>query len=275
MRNIVFVILIVIIGCSGNQNKTAERSYFNLNTSEESEFDYSGEKPIQNISDKSEESENIEIESKLIKEANISIEVKEIEWAFEEIKKIVKNNKGYFTKEEDYLYDYSRSIHALIRVPAQNFDVLIGQIIEIAKKVESKTIEVKDVTEEFVDMQARLNTKKNIEKRYLEILKKANTINDILKVEEYLGKIREEIESIEGRLKYLQNKVNYCTIDLHINQRIEKKVKFEFISKFWRALKGGWLGFLNFIIVVFYIWPILLILIIILYTYKKIRKRKK
>ena len=80
---------------------------------------------------------------------------------------------------------------------------------------------------------------------------------------------------VEGRLKYLQNKISYSTIDLRLNEKLDKKEKFEFFSKIGKALKGGWLGFLNFTVGLFYIWPLIIILILVVYLFKKFRKKGK
>ena len=72
--------------------------------------------------------------------------------------------------------------------------------------MQRKNVSVQDVTEEYLDIEARLKTKKEVEARYIEILKsKTKTVEDVLKAEEQIRIIREEIEAREGRLNYLKN----------------------------------------------------------------------
>ena len=134
----------------------------------------------------------------------------------------------------------------------------------------------RDVTEEFVDIEARLRTKKEVEKRYLEILSKAATIKDILLVEEQLRVIREEIEAREGRLKYLQNQVSYSTINLEMYQKLTFEPGFKFFSKIWKALKGGWKGLLNVLVGLVYIWPLLIIGVgVFIWIRRRISRKKE
>ena len=274
MKNCIYLMFIILIGCSGGQYKTTERNSFSVNR-EAGDVPIEEESAIPGISDNINRESPPKLETKLIKEAYLSILTENAKLTLDQVKQLVNQLNGYITKEEENEYGNSLSINALIRIPSQNFDTLVTKIEKLAKKVENKSIEVKDVTEEFIDIQSRLKTKKDVEKRYLEILKKANSTEEILKVEEQLGKIREEIELVEGRLKYLQNKISYSTIDLRLNEKLDKKEKFEFFSKIGKALKGGWLGFLNFTVGLFYIWPLIIILILVVYLFKKFRKKGK
>ena len=74
-------------------------------------------------------------------------------------------------------------------------------------------IDSQDVTEEYIDITARLKTKKELEARYLELLKKANKVEEIVSIEKEIGNLRSDIESIEGRLRYINNAVAYSTLD--------------------------------------------------------------
>jgi len=127
-------------------------------------------------------------------------------------------------------------------------------------------------------------TKKEIEKRYLEILKKANNIEDILKVERVLGDLRVEIERIEGDFKYLSSKISFSTLSIVVYESIKHKaVKSstdsgnKYIRYFKRAFKDGFESLMLFFVFLANIWPIILItiLIIILLKRKKRLKKKK
>ena len=96
----------------------------------------------------------------------------------------------------------------MIRVPADRFDELLLIIEPLASKIESKNINTQDVTEEFIDVETRLKTKKELETRYLEILKQAKTVTDIISIESQIATVRSEIESMEGRINYLKNQVS-------------------------------------------------------------------
>ncbi|MBQ0740603.1 DUF4349 domain-containing protein, partial [Aquimarina celericrescens] len=89
-----------------------------------------------------------------------------------------------------------------------NFDIVLDSICKTAEFVDFKNISTIDVTEEYVDITSRLKTKVEVKQRYETILRtKAKTVEDILMAEEKLSKLQEEIESAQGRLKYLGSKV--------------------------------------------------------------------
>ncbi len=95
----------------------------------------------------------------------------------------------------------------VIRVSNSDFENLLQEVSSDVKYFDQKEISSEDVTEQFIDIEARLKAKKELENCYLELLKKANKISEILEIEKELVVIREEIESKQGQLNYLQNKV--------------------------------------------------------------------
>ena len=81
-----------------------------------------------------------------------------------------------------------------------------------------KTVKGEDVTEEFIDIEARLKAKRALEQQFVEIMKRANSVNDALNVERQLSDVRGEIEKIEGRKRFLENRARLdragrCPID--------------------------------------------------------------
>jgi galactokinase/mevalonate kinase-like predicted kinase len=162
----------------------------------------------------------------------------------------------------------------VVRIPAQNFDSVINTLEGEAEKFESKTINTDDVTEEFIDIQKRLENKKKVEEQYLEYLKQAHTIPDILEVNEHIRVIREEIDAKEGRLKYLSNQVGFSTITLYIHQDFNT-VSYGFFHKVGEALGGGWDGFLMFIVGLIYLWPLLLLITVLILIIRRIIKKRK
>ena len=79
------------------------------------------------------------------------------------------------------------------------------------------------MTEEFVDLKARLKAKKELEDRYLQLLEQAKNVKEMLEIERELSNIREEIEAKEGRLQYLQNKVTLSTIYINFYKTTQSK----------------------------------------------------
>ncbi len=214
-------------------------------------------------------------QSKIIKEGYIFIEVKDYPLAVEQARQALKRWKGYILKENEQTTDYQVQDELVMRVPAASFDSLVNDVIKLAWKVTNKSIEAKDVTEEYVDIEARLRSKREVEKRYIDLLKEAKNVDDILKVEEQLRVIREEIEAREGRLKYLQNQSDYSTLNLTITKKLSTRTSIDFFFRIGEALKGGWRGLLGFIIAFVYIWPFVLIIGITLYLIVRRNRKNK
>jgi hypothetical protein len=213
-------------------------------------------------------------ERKIIKVGWMRIEIKDYSKDLTVLKGIVVKHQGYISSENESSTDYSLMNNLTIRVPSVEFDSLVDDIIRTAYKVDNKNITLNDVTEEFIDVEARLKTKKEVEQRYLDILGKASTVQDILLVEQQLRTIREEIEAKEGRLKYLQNQVSLSTLNLEIHQDLAAKPGFKFFSKMAEALKGGWKGLLNVFVGLIYIWPLILLVgVVIIWIIRRRRKK--
>jgi uncharacterized membrane protein len=113
------------------------------------------------------------------------------------------------------------SVEMVLRVPVAAFDSTLDALRVLGTRVASEQIRGEDVTEEYVDLEARLHAQRAIEVQYQEILKQAHTIHDVLEVQEKLGDVRTEIERAEGRRRYLEDRTSLATITLHIAGHIE------------------------------------------------------
>ncbi|MBI5217529.1 MAG: DUF4349 domain-containing protein [Bacteroidia bacterium] len=217
---------------------------------------------------------------KIIKEAEISIEVEKYKEVKASITKTIEKWKGYLSKENEMNDAYKISNSIEIRVPCENFDNLAEDLVKLAKKLDYKRINAKDITDEYYDTKTRLESNKRVEQTYMDLLKKANSIGDILEIQEKLGQMREEIESKEGRLKLMDDKVMFSTITLYFYELHDYKYIPEkmpgFFERLFKALYSGWEGFVTFFIALFYLWPLWLILGAGLYILLRyLRKGKK
>ncbi|MCE3278574.1 MAG: hypothetical protein K0S44_765 [Bacteroidetes bacterium] len=202
------------------------------------------------------------IVEKIRKTADLNITVDDYHQARASIEKIVKSGRAYISGENEQNNTYNISNSMVIRVANKDFDSMVSNISFIKGNVNSKNVYTEDVTAEFVDITARLKSKKEVEKRYLEILQKANKVSDILEVEDQLRVIREEIEAKEGQLKFLNDQVDYSTINLSFHQDFEytPEARPGFFGRMGNAFGNGWNGFLSFLVGMMYAWPLWLIL---------------
>lgn len=198
------------------------------------------------------------MEKKLIKNGEVGFQVNSLAATKQKIVEALKVNGGYIAKENSYDYSNNPTDELIVRVPAKDFDKFLADVLNGVEKVDYKRVDIEDVTEQFVDIEARLKSKRQLENKYAELLTKANNMDDILKINKEMEIIREEIESAEGRLKYLSNQVGYST--LKINYYEHKLASgFNFSGKMGNALKDGSTGFLWFLIIMVQLWPLWLI----------------
>jgi len=220
----------------------------------------------------------IALEKKIIKTANLVFESKDINASSLWIKQLVQKNKGYIATETSEGNESRPAVQFLIRVPSASFNQLLNDISSEVSSFDRKSIERKDVTEEYIDVESRLKTKKELENRYLQILKQAKSIADILEIENKLSSIREEIEATEGRLKYLQNQVSMSTVEVNIYKNIpySPTQKESFFSQVGTAFVQGFYYLTDFFIGLIYIWPFIIIISLVFYfAVKRFRKKKR
>ncbi|MCO7721583.1 DUF4349 domain-containing protein [Myroides odoratimimus] len=212
-------------------------------------------------------------ERMIVKEGNIRFETSNAQETRANIVASSKKLNGYLSQDTSNVYGNRTEHTIVIRVPAKNFETLLEGVTQTATKVDSKNINALDVTEEFIDVEARIKTKKEIEERYKELLKRTNTIDDILRIERELGTLRADIESFEGRLKYLKSRISLSTLTVTFYEKGESTTGFGYeVSS---AFGSGWSNLLSFVIGLFYIWPFILISIGLILIIRRIRKRRK
>ncbi len=212
-------------------------------------------------------------DKKLIRNGSLDFETDQLKKTKSEIEKICKELNAYISLESENNYENRFQYTQTIRVPADQFDILITRLEVLAKKIESKNINTEDVTEQFIDVETRLKTKKELEERYREILKQAKTIEDIVSIESEIATVRSEIESMEGRLNYLKNQVSFSTLNITYYETIG--TDFGFASKFIQSLKGGWDNLLAFIIFLINLWPFVIGTAVLAFWWWSKRKNRK
>ncbi len=218
------------------------------------------------------------IQQRIIKTSYLTFETESVDAMFKNIQSQVKKHKGFIQNDETSKSYNTIRRSLVIRIPTQNFQPVIDSIANTVKTFDNKKISLQDVTEEFVDLEARLKAKKALETRYLQLLGKAKNVKEMLEIEREVAKIREEIEAKQGRLKYLTNKVSLSTIHVEFYEytSVVKPKSRTYISQVVKALKGGFSSLGNFVLGMLYIWPFLIIIGILgYYIRKRIKKRRK
>jgi len=219
------------------------------------------------------------IQKKIIKDGDITIKTSDIAVTKQVIDSLVKRLNAYYERENFDKYPQRMEYNLKIRVPAANFEKLVSSVEQGKDKVERKNIRARDVTEEFVDLTIRLTTKREYLKQYTVLLSRAAKIADILEIQEKIRNLQEEIESAEGRLRYLNDQVTFSTLEVELYQKIdyvyEPAQKDSFIERIKSGLNTGWEIVKSFVIFLTNIWSVLVILIAAFFFIRwRIKKRK-
>lgn len=214
--------------------------------------------------------------TKIIKTANLRFATSNIDESYALIQKNAKTYHAIIQNDNSGKDYYSIYRNVTIRIPNQHFDAFINDLSKGVSFFDRKEISARDVTEEFVDIEARLKAKQTLEKRYLELLNKANKVSEILEIERELANIREEIEAKQGRLKYLQSRVSMSTISIEMYTEKAKGTgtTVSYGTKMWNAIKSGFNGLSSFFLGILHVWPFILILAVVIFFIRRKLRRK-
>ena len=223
-----------------------------------------------------ESDKKILVEQKIIKTGSVRFETNDIEKTYQQIflaAKKYKSNIQNDSEGKEYGSIYKRMT---VRVPSQNFDLFLNEISQGVTFFDTKEVSAEDVTEQYIDIEARLIAKKRLENRYLELLKKATKVIEILEIEKQLSAIREEIESKQGQLLYLQNKISMSTITIEFYKTVAENegATISYGSKIWNGIVSGFNSFSDFLVSLISVWPFLIVLAVVIYGIKKWLKRR-
>jgi len=271
MRNIFFLFAFVLIVSGCNKSYESEDLVMSVATAK------LPPKAKDGSYDKNLDSAEPKIEQKIIKEATLRFETDNLENTYDQIQKATTVSKARIINDSEGK-DYSTVFRNLtIKVPSQNFDRFISEISKGVSYFEVKNISAEDVTEEFIDLTSRLNTKKKLEERYLQILQKATKVSEILEIEKQISAIREEIEAKEGQLKYLESRVSESTVTIEFYKTVAEKegIKISYGSKIWNAIKSGFFSLSDFLISIISVWPFIILFCVFAYFIRKRLKRRK
>ncbi len=218
-----------------------------------------------------------EIDRKIIKKANLNLEVENIGKIDKKIIGLITDFNGYIASSRKWQNSNQQNYYSYtLKVPQNNFMNLL-QKIKTLGKLKDERITGQDITMEYIDLQARLKNYKSEEVRYLELLEKAQDVEDILKIEKELNRVRRDIERLQGRLNYYDNQTNLSTIDLQLREP-ERVIStdWKITESFKRAIRG-FISSINWIIVLIgTLIPWLIILGIVgIALYKLIRYIRK
>ncbi len=158
-------------------------------------------------------------ERKIAYQAHVDIIVNDFQAAEKKIKQAVTNIEGYIVSSDVHRSENELSGTITVKVPQEKFEPFLTEIKELSYEVMNENIHGDDVTEEYVDLTARLKAKQDVRKKLETFLEDANTTKDLLAVSEQLGNVQEEIEQLEGRLNVLKNQTDFSSVTLSMTEQ--------------------------------------------------------
>lgn len=155
---------------------------------------------------------------KIIRNANLTMEVKSTSDMQHKVTSIAESHGGFVvTSEAKQREDAdpekrTLDIKLVVRVPSERFGSALDQIRGLANTLREENVTGQDVTEEFIDLEARIRTQRALELQFLEIMKQARKVEDALEVQRQIADVRTDIEKLEGRKRFLENRASLSTI---------------------------------------------------------------
>ncbi|MBN1642113.1 MAG: DUF4349 domain-containing protein [Anaerolineae bacterium] len=157
------------------------------------------------------------IDRKIIYNVSLHLIVKDTEVAFSEVQRLAGEMGGFVSESRVWRTEGHRQATVTVRVPAGDLDDALARFRALALDVESENVDSQDVTEEYVDLEARLTNERRTEAELLELLEtrsETGKTQDILEVHRELSSVRSQIESLQGRMRYLENLSDLATVQI-------------------------------------------------------------
>ena len=247
------IILTFLLSCSNQESSmgdSAKREFSNENSS----FQKTDSKVKQSNEVKKNSSVTMntpDFNRKMIKKADYKFEVENVDESTLKVHELAEEYSGFVANMNLSTSATSMTNRMTVRVLNEQFEPLLNALSKEAVFVYHKRITSQDVTEQYVDLESRLKVKKEVKKRYTEMLRNnAKTLEQVLHAEEKIRVLQEEIESKEGRLRLLADQVSLSEIQLEMSQQVEYQDKLEihnktFAEKASNSFLNGWNSILS------------------------------
>lgn len=152
----------------------------------------------------------------VVRDGNLSLVVKDLNEVKSKIISYAESNQGYLVTSEIYGTESNQSATIVIRIPEAKFTDTLTYVRSLGVKVTFETVSGQDVTEEYVDLTARLKSLEASRNRFKEILQNASTVDQILAVQREIDRVQMEIEQTTGRIDYLSKSAAMSKISVNL-----------------------------------------------------------
>jgi len=204
---------------------------------------------------------------------DLDLETDHIQPAREHISRLIKQYGAIITMENESSYGSRHQIDWEIRVPSDKADRFVDEIRQSKEwRVISSHLNVRDITDSYMDAEARLRNLRKLEERYTQMLQKAANMSDMISIEKELNRIRTEIERLQGRLARMKHQVDYTRVHILLHQNIRSMPSF--FHRMKTALTDGWRLFQELVLLLARLWLVGLVAVLLVWWWRW-RKRRK
>jgi len=222
---------------------------------------------------------------KISKNAQLEIKVKSLDDSMNFITNKTNSYKGYIVSSSSYApnTDYeTKTANISLRVPSDSLDQFLKEIKTYAKETIHESIFTQDITEEYIDVKAKITSMESSEQRLTKLLDKTESVKEIVEVEKELSRLRADIDSLKGRFKFIENSVVTSLVRIYIEE-IPNPVSISDPS--WntrdialdaiKALSSFGQFIISVIVFIFVFTPVWILIAGLIYGTKKLRNRNK
>lgn len=229
-------------------------------------------------------------EQKIIKNATLDLKVNKAQAAVQQIEKETDLVGGFVANSAQSKGQGDKlRVNMTLRIPSESFAEFLS-FLESLGSAEHKRIYTEDVTQEYIDLSAKVESLTIQEKRLQEILSKASRVEDLLRIEQELARVRGEIDSYTGQLRYLTNKVDLSTIELTLLETgiQQEELNLGKVDGTWSKSQAAFIASVNqllgmlsslvvavFALLPFLVVPVLVITLIVLIKQKMVNSKKE
>jgi hypothetical protein len=199
-------------------------------------------------------------DKQIIKNAELEIKVRSLRTVSANIPEAIRSSGGYIASASETQLSGRLKSEMMIRVPREKFEELLNRLSRYADSIAQKRIASEDVTDEYIDTKARIQVKEKTRDQYFEFLKRAKNIDEVLKVQNEITGLQEDIEAATGRINYIRHQAALSSIHLICFEELPVTTIPEPLNGFsvqlWNAVKGGWVMIQSFLVILAGIWPL-------------------
>lgn len=156
------------------------------------------------------------LDRKIAMSGSMDLQVQDVGGAFEDIRGIATAAGGFIAGSTFGYQGDNQVASVTIRVPVNRFQDVLADVRRLAERLDSEQATSQDLTEEYTDLQSQARNLQATEQRYLDLLARAQSINDILQLEDRLTSVRGQIEQLQGRVNAINNTTDMSTLTVHL-----------------------------------------------------------